>query len=497
MATDPQQAAKSDPGVPETGGAQRLDSFPYRHRVRAVMGTPPHFTPPDTTVRAAAQRMRALGIGSLLVEDARPGFAQGIVTERDVLQVVADEGAAALALPVARVMSTPVATVPENALLYVAIGRMERQGIRHLAAVDPSGRAVGVVSARALLRLRANRALALGDAIASAPDAAALHAVQRALPALAGALLEDEVSAPKIAGVIAAVLRDTTQRAAELAEMELAKDGWGAPPAPYAVLVLGSGGRGESLLAADQDNAIVHAGAADDDRWYAELGRRVSDTLDRAGIPYCKGGVMASRPEWRHSLDGWRTQVARWIDRPEGKSLLNVDIFYDFRRAHGDPELADALRQSAATMAASAPHFLRLLAKEAEEAGSALTMLGRFRAENGRIDLKKGGLFPIVAFARVAALRHGILESATADRLIAAAKAGALQAEEANRLREAQATLLHFVLAQQLADIANGTAPSTRVELQRLTRRDRALLKDTLKSLESIPLLLQDVLARG
>jgi len=494
MASDPQASNSS---AADPGGAQRLDSFPYRHRVRSAMGTPPHFIAATTTVQHAAERMRALGIGSLLVEDARPGVAQGIVTERDVLEAVARDGALGLGLPVARAMSTPVATVPENALLYIAIGRMERLRIRHLAVVDPSGKVVGVLSSRALLRLRANKALALGDAIAVAADAEALGAVQRALPALAGALLEDEVSAPKIAGVIAAVLRDTTQRAAELAEAAMAKDGWGAPPAAYALLVLGSGGRGESLLAADQDNAIVHAGGAGDDRWFAELGRRVAQTLDVAGIPYCKGGVMASNPAWRHGLEQWRAQVARWIDRPEGESLLSVDIFYDFRRAHGDPALADALRAAAAAMAASTPSFLRLLAKEAGEAGSALTMLGRFRAEEGRIDLKKGGLFPIVAFARVAALRHGILETATADRLAGAAKAGAIQEEEAQRLRQAQETLLRFVLEQQLADIAAGIAPSTRVELQRLSRRDRALLKETLKSLAAIPLLLQDVLERA
>ena len=47
-----------------------------------------------------------------------------------------------------------------------------------------------------------------------------------------------------------------TRRAAELAETALAAEGE-EPPQPYVVLVLGSAGRGESLLALDQDNAIV------------------------------------------------------------------------------------------------------------------------------------------------------------------------------------------------------------------------------------------------
>ena len=51
-----------------------------------------------------------------------------------------------------------------------------------------------------------------------------------------------------------------TARAAEIAEAEMIAAGHGPAPADYALLVLGSGGRGESLLAPDQDNALVICG---------------------------------------------------------------------------------------------------------------------------------------------------------------------------------------------------------------------------------------------
>ncbi len=472
---------------------ERLDSFPYRHRVRAVMGAPARFIADSATLREAAQQMRALKIGSLLI-DAGDGKPLGIVTERDVLVAVARDGAAALARPVETFMSSPVTSVPENALLYVAMGRMERLNFRHLAAVDGAGRATGVVSARALLKLRASKALALGDAVATAPDAGALKAVRDALPALAQALLEDEVSALKIAGVISQALRDTTARAAELAEAAMAASGWGGPPAPYALLVLGSGGRGESLLAADQDNAIVHAGKDADDRWFAELGKRVSDALNAAGVTYCKGGVMAAKPAFRRSSQGWREEIARWIGKAEGQSLLNVDIFYDFRRVHGAADLADDLRRDALAAASSSPLLLRLLAKNVEEAGTAIGYFGRLRAENGRVDLKKGGLMPLVAFARVVALKRGVADTATAVRLAAAAESGAVPQDETDGLRQAHETLLGYVLEQQLIDIASGAEPSTRVEIARLSRGRRARLKDALRALDGLPMLAQDVL---
>jgi signal-transduction protein with cAMP-binding, CBS, and nucleotidyltransferase domain len=138
-------------------------------------------------------------------------------------------------------------------------------------------------------------------------------------------------------------------------------------------------GSGAASFAADQDNAIAHAGTAADDPWFAELGKRVADTLDAAGIPYCKGGVMAAKPTWRRNLDGWRAQVAAWIRNPAGENLLSVDIFYDFRRACGDPGLADALR------AAAAQDHRRLSAPAGEGANTQVgaTMLGRFRMRTG------------------------------------------------------------------------------------------------------------------
>ena len=54
-----------------------------------------------------------------------------------------------------------------------------------------------------------------------------------------------------------------TQRAAVLAEQRMRKEGYGDAPCPYVLAVLGSAGRGESLLAMDQDNALICADGAE------------------------------------------------------------------------------------------------------------------------------------------------------------------------------------------------------------------------------------------
>jgi CBS domain-containing protein len=464
---------------------ERIDSFPYRHRVRDVV-VPLVDIAAEVTLEQAARRMRDAKVGSVVVLDPA-GAPAGILTERDLLTAVGQDGAAALARTMGATMSRPVATVPVEAFVHVAIGRLDRLGIRHLVAVDAAGRAVGIIAVRNLLHLRAGKALALGDEIGAAGTAAALADVQRALPALARGLRAEGVTAAQVGAVIAGVLRDLTARAAELAEREL-----GPPPAPYALLVLGSGGRGESLLAADQDNALVHAPA--DDRWFAAFGQRVADMLDQAGIPYCQGGVMAARPDWRHTPEDWLAEVGRWVRRAEGEAMLNVDIFFDFARAHGDAGLAEALRAQALRQAADTPLFLRLMAQEVERGGSALGAFGRWRSKQGRVDLKRGGIWPIIAFARALALRCGIAATGTPERLDAAVADGHLRQEDGERLATTFELVLGEILEQQLVDLAAGRAAGNSIELERLSRDRRARLKDALGNLDTLPVLLQDAL---
>ena len=214
-----------------------------------------------------------------------------------MLTAIAREGAAALARPIGDLMSRPVVAVPPEAFLHVALARMERHGLRHLAVTESgSGKLLGILSARALLKQRAAAALALGDDIAAAADVGALSAAYGRLPQLARGLLAEGLGASEIAQVISDALADMTARAAALAAAAMEAEGRGPAPAPWAFLVLGSAGRGESLLAADQDNALVHGGGEDLDPWFAELGARSADLLNAAGLVYCSGGRHGQEP---------------------------------------------------------------------------------------------------------------------------------------------------------------------------------------------------------
>ncbi|HSF94501.1 MAG TPA: DUF294 nucleotidyltransferase-like domain-containing protein [Thermohalobaculum sp.] len=478
--------------------AQRaVDSFLYRHRLSDVMGSPPITVGPDATLLETAAVMRTHGIGCVIVEPLTAGGG-GFVSERDILYTLAERGREAGALPVGEVMTRPVIAMPEDTLLYRALGLMARKGLRYLAATGPDGAVSGVFTLRSLLRERALATLALGDRIAAAETSAELAAVQAELPGLAAALLADGLDARQVAAIISAEGRAMTARAGELAEAQMVAEGRGPAPAPFCLLVLGSGGRGESLLAPDQDNAVIvddaYGGdldAAED--WFTLWAGHLNRLLDEAGIPYCKGGVMARNRAWRKRLAGWCRQVDAWVANPKPENLLNVDIFFDFAPVLGDTSLAARLRAHALDDAERARVLIRAMAEASGAHGGAVGMFGGFRKdERGRTDLKAGALLALVSGARVMALARHVEATATPDRLLQSSAKAEAGASDARMLVEIHAMVLRLILTQQIADIRAGVPPSNAVDTGQLGRDQRKALKHAIDQLQ-----LMDEMVRG
>jgi CBS domain-containing protein len=482
----------------------RLDAYPYRHQVRELMSSPPIFVAADAPLETALKILTDRRISSLFVTpsgktpEAAPfhGSESGIITERDILRAICKETPAVLQKPTGEFASRPLAAVPADAFVYRAIGRMDRLKVRHLGVVDEKGDVAGALTARDLLRLRARDAVNLGDEIDEAADVHELGQAWAKLPAVARGLLDEGIDARTISAIISRELGALTRRAGQLAERNMREAGRGDPPVPYALLVLGSAGRGESLLAMDQDNAIVFAKGEPDgpeDRWFAELGQHIADILHQVGVPYCTGGVMAKNPAWRGSASAWRERVKDWIGRSNPEDLLAVDIFFDFRAVHGDGKLAAELWRDAYALSKGEAGFAKLLA---ESGGNFAPPVGWFgiKTERGRTDLKLGGLFVIVATARVLAIYNGIAEHSTKERLDAVRALGLGSDSDLVAMADTQRVVLSAILDQQLADIAAGRPPSNKVEIKRLSGEAQANLKDALNSIRHANDMLRDLL---
>lgn len=463
----------------------RIDSFPYRHRLREVMSTPVLTAAEDVSLTDAIHRMYEARVSSIVGVDSL-GRALGILTERDLLRILSTQGAAGLDVPLGQVMSRPVSTVPADAFVYVALGKMTRLGLRHLVVVDRDRRPLGMVTGRALLKVRANDALVIGDSVHESKGPEDMAAAMAALPGLARSLLAEGVSARGISSVIALVIRDLTARATELAEISMRQDGWGEAPAAYAMLVLGSGGRGESLLVFDQDNAIVHRGTAADDVWFAELGKRVNEMLNQAGIPFCDGGVMAREPKWRKSLEEWKDEIHNWVFSLENQTVMYCDIFFDFQPVWGDAELAEELRVWAVEKASQSAFFMQYLAQHVAKMDVSLTFWGGFVTKNGRLNAKKFGLLPLVSAARFRAIRAHVLETGTDERYSAIKDMELLHEDDWRDFLEIREIVFRVMLDQQLADLAAGVTASASIDPKRLSTQMRERLRWAFKRLRTL-----------
>lgn len=473
----------------------RVDSYPYRHRARDVMSKPPIFASPSMNIREALALLVRRKVSSLFIARGKPDVPHGIATERDILRAIARDSVKAFAKPVKSIATFPLESVSEEDFLYIAFGRMRRKKYRHMGVVDAEGKLVGAITQRDLLRLQADEALAFADALEEAAGLEELAMVWRKLANAVRALLHEDVDPRDIAGIISGEVRSLTARAAAMAEREVSA----AFPKPkalrFAVMVLGSVGRGESLLALDQDNAIIFD-AADEPRavaWLLKLGLRMNAILDEVGVPLCKGGVMAGNDAWCKSAGQWRKQVAHWLSRAEPQDILNADIFFDALPVYGDHGLVDDLRSDAIAAASKTTSFLQLMDMNAARASPPVNWFGRFKLqEDGRMDMKMHGIMPIFSAARVLALRHALPDHSTAARLNGLRGKPDVLEENIDGLLEAHQIILRAILQQQLADIEQGVPPSNRVDPKKLHAPEKAHLMWALKQVPLVRDLLGD-----
>jgi CBS domain-containing protein len=125
---------------------------------------------PTATVANAARTLAQHKIGALLVlgPDRR---IIGILSERDVVRVLAEQGAAALAQPLAQVMTRKVFTCSPSETIGVIMERMTAGKFRHVPVVEQD-QVVGLVSIGDVVKYRLqemeHESAALRDYIQSA-----------------------------------------------------------------------------------------------------------------------------------------------------------------------------------------------------------------------------------------------------------------------------------------------------------------------------------------
>jgi CBS domain-containing protein len=447
--------------------------------VSAIM-RPAVYAEPTETLRSAAQRLGADHLQALLV--AMPDETIGILTDADVRAAVAD-GAVSADAPAHAFARAPAPTVPVRQLAIEATVDMVAAGVEHMAVLD-RGRVCGVLSGADLLGLDANSPIGLRHTILSAVDADALVQAASRLSGLFLALSRAGVPSRELGRVLS-----LAQDAVVARLIDFSMWSHGPAPLPWAWLDMGSAARREFTLASDQDNALAYARPAPGaeltpeaaDAYFEQLGQYVNDGLERCGIGIDNNGVMARNRLWRMSKPDWLRTFDECLTEPDESHLVRATVAFDFRPAAGG--LAVVADLTARIRAArDHPQFMRLLARSAAGFPVALGFRGQLSTDgDGRLDLKKGAIIPVVNLVRYHAIAAGVTISPTLDRIEAVAITGSLDADEAQGLSEAFEVIATMRFAHHAQLIAQGSPAGNLIDPGALTPIARTELREALQ----------------
>ena len=187
---------------------------------------------------------------------------------------------------------------------------------------------------------------------------------------------------------------------------------------------------------------------------------------------------------WCQPLDDWLRLFQSWVNTPTPQALLEACVFFDFRSVYGALSLEPLERVLYETGEQSI--FLAHMSQTALEFRPPLNFFRRIRDNDGQVDLKKGGVAPIVHMARFYALQAGMRARSTFERLDAAAAAGKLSRDGADSLSEAYQFLLQIRLREQLVATKAGKTLSNEINLQSLSAREHRRLKEAFLAIKGL-----------
>ena len=253
----------------------------------------------------------------------------------------------------------------------------------------------------------------------------------------------------------------------------------GEPSISFAFLSLGSNARHEMTMFSDQDNALIFSDVpaerlADVRRRFLALADDVCGKLNKAGYPYCPGGIMAANPKWCLSVSEWKKQFARWIAEATPEAILEVNVFFDLRCAHGDEVLVQELREHVQELAAQTPEFFLHYARNC-----LLYKAPRLRRGSETINVKEC-IKPLETFARIYALKHGVPVPGTLERLRQLREMEVLQEDTFREITYVFNYLWQLRFFNQIAANAELSTNSDELNLSTLTDLERENLQSVL-----------------
>ncbi|OAJ94296.1 DUF294 nucleotidyltransferase-like domain-containing protein [Vibrio bivalvicida] len=436
---------------------------------------PPMILSPDQPLNEVTQTLKQNGIDSALVRlndsdvrlvDDTHSMPYGIITRTNMLHAVMLEGHP-LDTPVGKIATFPVVHVEDGEFLFNAMIKMTRHRMKRVMVADGK-QAVGMLDMTQILSAFSTHSHVLTLSIARSTSVEELALASNRQRQLVESLLNNGIRTRFIMELISAVNEQIIEKAFELI----------VPPALHdhcCLVVLGSEGRGEQILKTDQDNALI---IKDGLHWHQceTVMSQLTHTLQQLGYPLCPGNVMVNNPKWVKTQSEWKSTVSQWSKPSSSEQVMDLAIFTDAHAVAGNKALLEPITQHLKQTMFNNMLALQDFSRPALQFSLPLTLLGNVKKDKQGVDVKSGGIFPIVHGIRTLALEYGIEEKNTFERIEALRVKRILEPDTADNLTEALKLFFKLRLSQQLSNQHS----HNRIDLKQIDRTERDLLRHSL-----------------
>ena len=434
---------------------------------------------PHETAAAAALRLIQHDLPGLPV--VGPGRKMiGLVALKDLAEKGLFHGID-LDSPVQDLMIPDPPTIQPDAFYFDALTVMVKSKVSLLAVVEGE-HFRGLLTMNDLMRSRGAAIITVLEGIEEQETVEGLAGFRKEVDLILASLVTEGALASQITGIITEFNDRITKRV-----ISINKDLMGPPPGEFAWLGLGSEGRREQTLTTDQDNALVFEEGLEKDEaalgYFQNLAVNVVRDLEVCGFKPCKGKIMADSPKWFGSLSQWKRRILSWVDEPTPRRTRDAMTFLDFRGIIGSMGLVNELREATNSVFSQNPNFLTPMAEDSLSKAPPLGIFKRLTTEKsgpnkGMINLKVQGTLVLIDCLRLLAVKEGLFETNSLERLSGLSARGVLSQTAADSIKEAYQTIMGLRLLNNVKAIQEGEEPTNYINPDSLSRWRLQRLRD-------------------
>ncbi len=443
-----------------------------RARVRDLYLMPAAIIDSVQPIVSAGRIMRDIDCNALLVRD---GDRTGVVTGMNLAKAMVLKGMT-IDEPVGNIAQYELVTIEPDEFVSQALLLMTKYNKRRLV-VKEGDNFVGILEDINLLSFFAGNSQLVVGRIDRAATIAELGAAAKQIAEQVRPLRRQGVKFEVVAEIISDLNRRLFAKLFDLLCPDKLHD-------KCCLIVMGSEGRGEQTIRTDQDNGLILGEGVDPavlDRFRNEF----SGALAEFGFPPCPGQVMVNNPLWSRTIGEYIADFRVWTATADDQSAMNVAIFYDAEAVAGDASLLARAKKDLVEKVANERVFLGRFAKSIEAFEPPIGLFNTLKTSEGEgdaLDLKKGGIFPIVHGVRSLAITQGLEETNTFKRLAKLAELGLLKEDFARDLARA----LDYLMTIRLDAQINAAKSASLLKPATLTSMDRELLRDSFQVVKQL-----------